>query len=84
VVANCMERSRRTSIGPIMMPPLRGFFLKPQRLIMAPFETCRPVPPMSVLRGRPEVTGARSKRALLTLIGHSAAWTMPQKHLRSG
>jgi hypothetical protein len=25
------------------------------------FETCRPVPPMSVHRGSPEVTGARSK-----------------------
>jgi hypothetical protein len=26
------------------------------------FETCRPVPPMSVHRGRPEVIGASSSR----------------------
>src|SRR5712671_191449 len=36
-----------------------------------PFETCRPTPGMSVLRGGPEVIGRRPKRRDWTLSGHA-------------
>src|SRR5271155_464258 len=86
-----MERSRGTSIGPKMMPPLRGFFLNPQRLIMAPLrhadrcrrclffaDRCR----RCLFLGEDRSAPARGQSgALLTLIGHSAAWTYAAKAL---
>jgi hypothetical protein len=49
------QKSKAAAIG--------ALFISGSSIAMSPigtFETCRPMLPMSVHRGRPEVTGARS------------------------